>query len=278
MPYCRVDGVRLYYEEEGWGTPLLFVHGLGSSGRDWFAQVPHFEDRYRVIRVDLRGHGRSERPEGPYHMAEFSRDVAVLLRKLDAVPAHVVGLSMGGMVALQLGVDAPQVLRSLTIVNSTADTRIHTWRDLWFYLSRRGAVQVLGMRRVGQIIANRLFVEPDQEDLRREFVRRWARNDKQGYVWSVDAIMGWSVWDRLSTIATRTLLVAAEHDYTPVAEKNRIAARMPNAELEVVAGARHALPVEKPEAFNAVLDRFLGRFGERDVPEAEAVEAEAGAQ
>jgi len=257
MPYCTVDDVRLYYNETGTGPPLLFVHGLGSSSRDWAEQVAHFDSAYRVLRLDLRGHGRSERPQGPYHMAEFAREVAVLLRRLDAAPAHVVGLSMGGMVALQLGADAPGLVRSLTVVNSTADTRLHTWRDLWFYVSRRTAVQVLGMRRVGQIIARRLFVEPDQEELRTKFVRRWAQNDKQGYIWSVDAIMGWSVWNRLPSIATPTLLVAAEHDYTPVAEKNRVASAMPAARLAVVQGARHALPVERPEAFNAILEGFL---------------------
>lgn len=102
MPYLTVDGAQLYYEDAGSGPPLLFVHGLGSSTRDWFAQVPHFADRYRVLRLDLRGHGRSERTRGPYRIAQFARDVAVTLRKLDAVPAHVVGLSMGGMVTLQL--------------------------------------------------------------------------------------------------------------------------------------------------------------------------------
>ena len=257
MPYFTVDGTRLYYDETGAGPPLLFIHGLGSSGRDWMEQVDAFADQHRVIRVDLRGHGRSERPKGPYAMPEFAREAAVLLRQRDAVPAHVVGLSMGGMVALQLAADAPRLVRSLVVVNSTADTQIRTWEDLWFYVSRRTAVQVLGMRRVGQLIARRLFVEPDQEELRQEFIRRWAENDKKGYLWSVDAIMGWSVWDRLATIAVPTLLVASEHDYTPVTEKNRIVAEMPRAELAVVDGARHALPVERPSAFNALLRRFL---------------------
>ena len=259
MPYLSVADTRLYYEDEGTGPPLLFVHGLGSSTRDWHEQAGPFAEHYRVLRVDLRGHGRSDRPEGPYHMATFARDVAVLLRRLDAAPAHVVGLSMGGMVALQLAADAPRLVRSLVVVNSVADTRLHTWRDVWFYLSRRLAVQVLGMRRVGRLIARRLFVEPEQEDLRQEFVRRWAENDKQGYLWSVDTIMGWSVAGRLSSITAPTLLVSSEHDYTPVTEKNRIAATMPYADLTVVEDARHALPVEKPEAFNALLEDFLAR-------------------
>jgi len=116
---------------------------------------------------------------------------------------------------------------------------------------------MLGMRRVGKRIAQRLFVKPTQEDLRRTFVRRWARNDKQAYLWSMDAIMRWSVADRLAHIDVPTLFLSSDEDYTPPAAKNRIAARMPDAELAVAEDARHALPVERPDEFNAVVGDFL---------------------
>ncbi|MFB6272428.1 MAG: alpha/beta fold hydrolase [Salinibacter sp.] len=259
MPYCEVDGTRLYWSERGDGPPLLLVHGLGSSGRDWAAQVDYFAKHYRVLRIDLRGHGRSERGDGPYSIAQFARDVAVFLRRRAAAPVHVMGLSMGGMVAFELAAGAPRLVRSLVVVNSVADMRLHTWHDVWFYVSRRLAVQVLGMRRVGQILARRLFVKPGQENLRRTFVRRWAQNDKQAYLWSMDAIMRWSVTDRLDRIDVATLLVASDKDYTPVSAKERIAAQIPNAELAVVDDARHALPVERPRAFNETVAEFLKR-------------------
>ena len=259
MPYCSVDDTRLYWTERGAGTPLLLIHGLGSSSRDWAAQVPHFADRYRVLRIDLRGHGKSERGNGPYAIAQFARDMAVFLRRRDAVPAHVVGLSMGGMVALELAASAPRLIRSLVVVNSVADMRLHSWHDVWFYVSRRLTVQLLGMRRVGQLIAHKLFIKPSQQTLRRKFVRRWARNDKQAYLWSIDAIMRWSVADRLDRIDVPTLLVASDEDYTPVSVKEHIAARMPNAEVAVVEDARHALPVERPDDFNAIVGDFLSR-------------------
>jgi len=259
MPFCSIDGTRLYYTERGVGEPLLFVHGLGSSGRDWAAQIDHFADHYRVLRLDLRGHGRSERGDGPYSIAQFARDVAVFLRKRDAVPAHVAGLSMGGMVTLELAAGAPQLTRSLIVVNSVADMRLHSWHNVWVYVSRRAVVQALGMRRVGQLLARKLFVKPSQEALRRKFVRRWAQNDKQAYLWSIDAIVRWSVADRLDHIDVPTLLLSSDEDYTPVSAKEQIVARMPNAELAVVDDARHALPVERPDDFNAIVDDFLAR-------------------
>jgi pimeloyl-ACP methyl ester carboxylesterase len=125
------------------------------------------------------------------------------------------------------------------------------------YASRRLAVQALGMRRVGRLLARKLFVKPEQDELRRTFVRRWAQNDKQAYLWAMDAIMRWSVADRLGRIPTPTLLVSSDEDYTPVTAKRRMAARMPNAEVAVVEDARHALPVERPAAFNATVEAFL---------------------
>jgi pimeloyl-ACP methyl ester carboxylesterase len=257
MPYLSVDNVRLYYEQHGTGPPVALIHGLGSSSRDWFAQIPHLASRHRVIVCDLRGHGQSAKPSGPYSMPQFARDVAVLLRKLDAVPAQIVGLSMGGMVALELAASTRGLVRRLVVANSAVDVRLQTWSDVWFYASRRLAVRLLGMRRVGALIADRLFVKPDQERLRTEFIERWAQNDMDAYVASVDAIMGWSVIDRLNRVTAPTLLVSSEHDYTPVAAKNLAAARLPHAELAVVDGTRHALPVERPEAFNVLLDGFL---------------------
>jgi pimeloyl-ACP methyl ester carboxylesterase len=166
---------------------------------------------------------------------------------------------MGGMVALELAAGASRLARRLVVVNSVADMRLRSWQDVWVYASRRLTVQALGMRRVGQILAPKLFVKPGQTELRRKFVRRWAQNDKQAYLWSMDAIMRWSVRDRLDQIDVPTLLVSSAEDYTPVAAKRRIAAQMPNAEVAVVDDARHALPVERPGVFNEIVEQFLAR-------------------
>src|SRR5439155_12833482 len=90
----------------------------GSSKRDWEPQVAELAKTYRVITVDLRGHGQSDKPAGPYTIPEFAADVAGLLESLHASPAHIVGLSLGGGVAFQLAVNYPALLKSLTIVNS----------------------------------------------------------------------------------------------------------------------------------------------------------------
>ena len=105
MPTAELGDIRLYYEDFGEGEPLLFIHGLGSSTRDWENQVRYFSDRYRVVVPDLRGHGNSEKPPGPYSIPLFADDIAELITTLDLAPTHVVGLSLGGFVASQLAVE-----------------------------------------------------------------------------------------------------------------------------------------------------------------------------
>ncbi len=257
MPFAPVNDVRLHYEKAGEGAPLVFLHGLGSSHRDWWRQVEYFRDQYRVITVDLRGHGRSEKPAGPYSIPLFAEDVAALLRELDATPACIVGLSMGGMVAFQLAIDHPEVVERLVVVNSAPEARLNSLKDYWIYWSRRLVTQVLGVRRTGQLLAERLFQKPEQGRLRQQFEERWAENDKQAYLAAIDAIAGWSVEEQLDQITCPVLVVAADEDYTPVSDKRDAVARIPDARLVVIPDSRHATPVEQAEMFNRELKEFL---------------------
>jgi pimeloyl-ACP methyl ester carboxylesterase len=256
VPFLRVQGgMSLHYEATGDGPPLVFVHGLGSSARDWEKQLPAFRDRYRVVTFDVRGHGRSDKPPGPYGIPQFARDTAALIEHLGCAPAHVAGVSMGGMIALQLAADRPDLVRSLAVINSTPAAPVCGWRSRWRWRLRRLLVRVLGMRAVGWVLGRRLF--PDDEHLRREFARRWAENDHRAYLASMRAIEGWSVRERLPEIQHPTLVLTAEHDYTSPAHKRAYAARMPDARVVVIPEARHGLPVGRPRAFNEALASFL---------------------
>ena len=92
MPILNLDDIDLYYEVVGEGAPLLFVHGLGSSSRDWEEQVDFFANRYKVIVFDVRGHGKSGKPPGPYSIPLFATDTAKMLKVLGVGPSHVVGI------------------------------------------------------------------------------------------------------------------------------------------------------------------------------------------
>lgn len=257
MPTVDVNGTTLHYETHGAGPALLLIHGLGSCGLDWEEQVAEFARDHRVIVPDLRGHGRSARPERGYSMRQFGDDLAALLRALDATPAHVVGISLGGGIAFQLALDHPDCVRSLVIVNSGPDAVPRTWALRLMIAMRRLTVRLRGLAPLGPMVAARLFPERGQEELRRRFVERFAGNTRGPYLASFDALIGWSVLPRMGEVRCPTLAIAADQDYTPVSMKEDWVARVPGAQLEVIAESHHALPMERPEAFNRALRKFL---------------------
>lgn len=259
MSKIQVNGIQMHYQVTGQGQPLVFIHGLGSSGRDWEFQVDHFYLDYQVVVFDVRGHGQSEKPPGPYSIPRFAQDTAALLRALDLGPAHVVGISMGGMIAFQLALEAPELVRSLAIVNSWPEMVVRTWRERLQIWQRALIVQMLGMRKMGEVLAGRLFPKPEQAPIREIFIERWAENDKRAYQDSMRALVGWSVSERIETITCPVLVVAADQDYTPVESKAAYTRRLPNAELVVIEDSRHATPAEHPQQFNQVLGAFLQR-------------------
>lgn len=259
MSKLHVRDIDLYYEIAGQGQPILFIHGLGSSSRDWEPQVAFFAKHYQVVTFDVRGHGQSGKPPGPYSIPLFATDTAELIKSLGIAPAHVVGISMGGMIAFQLAVSAADLVRSLVIVNSGPEFILRTFKERIGGLQRLLIVRLLGMRKMGQVLSKRLFPKPEHEELRRVFIERWAENDRRAYSDAMRAIVGWSVSDRLGDIRSPTLVITADEDYAPVSLKEAYVAKIPQAELVVIADSRHATPAERPEQFNEALMAFLSK-------------------
>lgn len=259
MPKLKFNNINLYYEVNGKGQPLLFIHGLGSSTRDWELQVQKFSKTHQVITFDLRGHGQSDKPAGPYSMSMFASDTKGLLKSLGIESAHVVGLSLGGGIAFQLAIDSPKLVKTMVIVNSAPELVVRTFKDKLGVWQRFIIVRLLGMRRMGEVLSKRLFPKVEHASLQTTFVERWAENDSQAYQEAMRAMIGWSVTDKLGSIKCPTLVITADQDYTPVSLKEEYTKLMPNAQLVVIPDAHHATPVEQPETFNAALMDFLAK-------------------
>lgn len=257
MPTLDVNGIGLYYEDIGHGTPILFLHGLGSSSQDWEFQVAEFSSDFRVITVDLRGHGKSAKVPGPYRIELLASDAAGLLRALGVDAAHVVGLSLGGGIAFQMALSFPALVKSLVIVNSAPDAEIRTIRQRLLVATRFAMVRLLGLRRVGKMLSKKLLPGPELAGVRADFTERFARNDRDCYLAALRSLLAWSVSAHIGSITCPTLVIAADNDYTPVAVKEAYVAKIPGAKLVIVPDSRHALPLEKPQRFNAVLRAFL---------------------
>jgi pimeloyl-ACP methyl ester carboxylesterase len=257
MSKLQVGDIQLNYAVFGSGTPVLFIHGLGSSTRDWEFQVEAFASRFQVITIDLRGHGDSDKPPGPYSIPLFAKDTIALIQALGPEPVHVVGISLGGMVGFQLTVDAPDLVRSLVVVNSMPAMVVETLKQRLQLIQRLLIVRFMGMRKMGEVLSERLFPKPEHTSIREIFVERWSQNDPYAYRESLRAIAGWSVSDRLPEISCPVLVISSDADYTPVSTKEAYLEQIPNGELAVIEDSYHATPVDQPEAFNRVLMDFL---------------------
>ncbi len=259
MPTIHINGVDLYYESHGAGESVLLIHGLGSSTRDWDPQIPALSKQFEAIAFDVRGHGRSSKPKQRYTVKLFAADAAALMRALGIGPAHVVGISMGGMIAFQLAVDAPDLIRSLVIVNSGPAMSIRTFAQRMMIWTRVAIVRIRGMRTMGEVLAARLLPKPEHAALRAAFIERWAANDPRAYLSALRGLVNWGVMDRLSDLTCPVLVLTADQDYTPIAFKQAYTALMKHAELVIVKDARHFMPIEQPAPFNAALLTFLER-------------------
>jgi len=259
MPIITLDEINLYYEIHGEGEPLLFIHGLGSSSRDWELQLDFFTQNYQVILIDVRGHGRSGKPPGPYSIPLFADDIKKLLQTLQVGPAHILGISLGGMIGFQMGINYPDMIKSLVIVNSTPELVARTLKDHLGIWQRLLIVRFLGMRKMGEVLGDRFLPDPEQAELRKIFIERWSENDKLAYREAMKAVIGWSVTDRLGEIRCQTLIIGADGDYFSTAEKENYVKLIPGAELLIIENSRHALPAEKPAEFNLAVKEFLAR-------------------
>lgn len=258
MPRALLGDLNVYYEVHGEGEPLILLHGLGSSTRDWQFQLDDFAAHYRVITLDLRGYGQTDHPPGPYSIRMMSQDVIALMDHLGISSFHLLGYSLGGAVALQIAVDHPHRVDNLLVVNSQPSFIATRWRQKVEYYMRKMVVSTMGVRRLAPVIAKRLFPYHDQQDLRDLVIDRYGQNDAHAYLATLDALVTWSVVPQLSKLHMPTLFIAAEHDYTSVDDKKSYVEQIPNARMVVVQNSRHGTPLDQPEVLNDHVLDFLG--------------------
>jgi len=257
MPTLTLDDTEIHYERTGAGPPLLLIHGLGSSGDDWAFQRDDFARTHTLILPDLRGSGRSAKPRGPYSIARFAADLWALLDALAIGPLDLLGFSLGGAVAIEMALLRPQQVRRLIVCNTLASYRTDTWRKWLEAHAQLACVRLLGLRRTARLVARRMFPHDDQAPKRQRVVDVVGANPRRPYLDTVHALIGWSAIVRLGALRAPVLVIAAEHDYTPLAEKRAELQHFPQAQLVVVAGSRHGTPFDAVERFNRIVLEYL---------------------
>lgn len=259
MPTTRSGDADLYYEVHGKGTPILLSAGMGGSGRFWQPQLDALSARHTIILYDQAGTGRSTREIGPRSIAEMADDIARILDAVGADDAHIAGHAIGGIIGLQLALDAPQRVRSLTIVNG--------WAHADAFLRRCFAVRkriLLSSGPDAYVQAQPLFLYPPRwiadniADLEREEAHMIAHFPApEIMVQRIDAFLAFDARSRLADVSSPTLLAVARDDaLVPSYLSEELAAGIPNARLREVAWGAHAFTTVTPDVFNDMLLSF----------------------
>jgi 3-oxoadipate enol-lactonase len=262
MPDVEIAaGLNLHFLDENHTAQrnVLLLHGLGANCDSWQLQTPSLlEAGFRVIVPDVPGFGKSTYPEGRSSVAGLTRYIMQLLDLLDIKKISVVGISMGGTLALQMALDQPFHLEKLVLVNTFARLNTVGFRQWPYFLQRIILLYLIGMPAQARAVAQRLFPYPDQELLRQELISQILQADPRGYRSTLISLARFNVLDRLSEIDLPTLIISGDTDTTvPMENQLQLVTGIHNASHRIIPEAGHAVTVEVPEIFNQILLEFL---------------------
>jgi pimeloyl-ACP methyl ester carboxylesterase len=280
MPFADSNGVRLYYEEAGRGTPIIFVHEFAHDMRGWEPQIRHFSRRYRCIAYNARGYPPSEVPKAgsKYSQAIATDDIANVLRYLKIRKAHVIGCSMGGFAALHFGLRYPRMALSVTSIGvgygSDPDKGRQFRRDTEAMARRFDELGTAEAVKVYQIGPARVQLQNKDPRGFREFCRLFAGHSALGSANTLRGIQArrptvYSLENKLRRMKVPTHMIAGDEDNNCLEPGIFIKRVCPAARLTVVAATGHEVNQEEPDLFHHITDEFLslvdsGRWRPRD--------------
>jgi pimeloyl-ACP methyl ester carboxylesterase len=262
MPLCHLAHADLFHDERGEGEPLVFLNGLSGDHLYWRSQFRAFGKKYRCLAVDNRDVGQSSYAARPYTIRDLASDLIEWMEQLQLPPAHVVGLSLGGAIAQELALAAPQRVKSLVLMNTLARA------DAWF----RGTLRAFEVirRQVPDTaaffdtilpwwVSHRFFEDSERARWLRVLLRQSPHPQRlDGFLRQLEALSTHDAAAPLHRIACPVLVMAGEDDsVAPVRYSRQLQELIPQARLIVLRGVGHAPPLEDAGQFNARLAEFL---------------------
>lgn len=249
--HCRVVGPE--------GAPwITFINSIASDLTMWQAQAAALSRRYRVLCYDVRGHGGSDAPPPPYSFDQLVGDLVALWDGIGIARGHVVGLSLGGMIAVGTGLAAGDRVASLTIANSMmekSDTFVKSWNDRIALAREQGIEAVVAPTLARWLTPDFMTREPVRTEAVRDMIRGTSLN---GFIGAAEALKTLDYRRQLSGITVPTLFIAGAEDIAcPVAGVRADAALVPGAEVAEIAGAAHISNIEQPDAFSRIIGDFV---------------------
>lgn len=262
MPKVKINEINIYYEIQGQGPPLILIAGLGCASWLWFKQIPEFSKMFKIIVFDNRGVGQTDKPDIPYSIKLFAEDTIGLLSALDIQQAHVLGISMGGLIAQQMALEFPSIINKL-ILCATTHGGPHALPipqkiiDSMVENSRLAPELVYRKNMALTFTAN--FPESHKEDFD-YIINQLLINRQPAYAYQRQLMTFWNfnVEHRLNQIHCTTLIMSGDQDQIiPVKNSQLLHNKIPGSKLEIIENAGHLFNVEKAAAFNQKVMDFL---------------------
>lgn len=255
------DPVRLHRTVEGLdrgGVPIVLVHGVGSNSQAWDTVVSLLGEAHPVIRYDLRGHGQSPKPAGPYELEDFATDHIALMDELGIERAHVVGFSLGGLIAQSIALSYPERVDRLAILSAVAG---RTEAERKAVRERLATVEASGAGGVAAQGPSRWYTERFQQRAPETVARhlaRFASNEPVAYAAAYRVLATSDLADELPRIKATTLVLTGSDDIgSPPRMARLMAERIPDAQLVIVDGVKHGILEEQARRVAAELSAFL---------------------
>jgi pimeloyl-ACP methyl ester carboxylesterase len=264
VPRISVNGLKLYYEIEGDGEPVVLIPGFAAGRWIWFKQIGDLARAFRVITFDPRGVSASDKPEGRQTISLLADDVAQLLQALGVESAHIVGASFGGFVAQEFALQFPAMTRRLVLCCTSFGGPNHVApapETLLAMASTKGLNSEERMRANLLLAFSPEYVRTRLAEVD-EVVQLRAANDVPEHIYlsQWQAAMNFNAESRLDQVACPTLVLSGDADViVPVQNSRNLAAKIPGAELRICAGGSHTFFIEQAGEFNTTVRQFLSR-------------------
>jgi len=265
MPTTTLDDIEIHYRETGEGFPIVLIHGYTGNSRNWALTAPALAERFRVISVDLRGHGQSAKPvsEDAYALETMASDVYELLKNLDVNECVLVGHSMGGMVSQLLVLEHPEIVTALILVDTAGEVPKGLLYDER-RKQRQKLVEIAEKEGMEAVFEEQLKVTPIPAAFKAnpEYIDVWRQQflmtSREAYIACATGMSSRrSLLRDLASITVPTLIICGEHD-EPFLEPSRdMHKAIAGSELVIMGGAGHGPQMETPGGFNKALIAFL---------------------
>ncbi len=260
MPKIKVNDININYEIHGEGEPLVMIRGYSSSLKMWLFQVPDFSKEFEFVLFDNRGAGETDKPDTPYSIRMFADDTIGLMDALEIDSAHILGISMGGMIAQEIALNHPERIKKLILCATTVGAKgVNASLEIVSMIVRDPSMSEEEFyKRMVPVITTKEILE-NKKDLVEKVFRMYVENAAPEYAnrRQIEAIMFFDSYDLIQRINAPTLVLHGEDDVLVPPDNARILAeRIPNANLVFIKGG-HLYNMEYPEEFNREVINFL---------------------